>query len=250
MSVFDITTPAGSEAANQGDDRIRELKAALLDALRSGGTEGDESVFPGSAPSTAPVHRYRGLKGSAAARPPAGQYGLFFNTTRNVLQRDNGSSWDDIGTMIPPGTIMTFFQAAVPTGWTQVTTQNDKVLRVVNDTTGGNTGGTTGISTGIFHTVLAHVHGLPDSTHSHVLTNAGTESGVNTLLSSAFRVGVDNSTGDTSPMITPIALGGGTLMRKTATTNSQGGTGSTGSSGSATNVVNLAYINVIICSKD
>lgn len=250
MSIWDITTPAGSEAANQGDDRIRELKAALQDALRSGGTEGDESVFPGSSPSLAPVHRYRGLKGSAASRPPAGQYGLFFNTTKNVLQRDNGSSWDDIGTLIPPGTVMTFFQAAVPTGWTQVTTQNDKVLRVVNDQTGGNTGGSTGISGGIFHTVLAHVHSIPDTTHSHILTSFGTESSVNTLLSSAFRVGVDNSVGDGGPLIAPQAGGGGTLTRKTATTNSQGGPGSTGSSSSATNTVNLAYINIIICSKD
>ena len=47
---------------------------------------------------------------------------------------------------IPSGTVMSFFQAAAPTGWTQVTTQNDKLLRVVSGT-GGVSGGTNAFST-------------------------------------------------------------------------------------------------------
>jgi hypothetical protein len=42
---------------------------------------------------------------------------------------------------IPTGTVMPFFQSAAPTGWTQVTTQNDKAIRVVSGT-GGVSGGT------------------------------------------------------------------------------------------------------------
>jgi hypothetical protein len=47
---------------------------------------------------------------------------------------------------VPPGTVMLFYQTAAPTGWTQVTTQNDKALRVVS-ASGGVAGGTNPFST-------------------------------------------------------------------------------------------------------
>lgn len=47
---------------------------------------------------------------------------------------------------IPAGTVMLFYQAAAPTGWTQVTTQNNKDIRVVSGT-GGGTGGTVAYTT-------------------------------------------------------------------------------------------------------
>lgn len=167
MSVWDKTTPAGSDPKSQGDDRIRELKTAVEEALQGGTTEGLEAIFPGSAPTTAPRFSYRGLKGSTGSRPVAGQYGLYFDTTRNVLQRDNSSSWDDVGTVIPAGTVMPFFQAAAPVGWTQVVSQNDKVLRVVS-TTGGGSGGTIATSTTLAHThtVAAHHHTIA---HKHAV---------------------------------------------------------------------------------
>ncbi len=43
---------------------------------------------------------------------------------------------------IESGTVMLFFQAAVPTGWTQVTSQNNKAFRVVSGTGGGAAGAT------------------------------------------------------------------------------------------------------------
>jgi len=50
MGVWDKTTPAGTANISEGDDRIRELKEALEDALSSHGT------FPGGSPSTAPIY--------------------------------------------------------------------------------------------------------------------------------------------------------------------------------------------------
>jgi hypothetical protein len=47
---------------------------------------------------------------------------------------------------IPAGTIMSFFQAAAPTGWTQLGSQNNKGIRIVSGT-GGGTGGTIAFST-------------------------------------------------------------------------------------------------------
>jgi hypothetical protein len=50
------------------------------------------------------------------------------------------------GSSIPAGSVMSFFQAAAPTGWTQVATQNNKGIRIVSGT-GGGTGGTIAFST-------------------------------------------------------------------------------------------------------
>lgn len=59
---------------------------------------------------------------------------------------------------IPVGTVMVFFQAAAPTGWTQVVTQNDKALRVVSGA-GGGTGGSHSIATPPTHS-HAHTHSV------------------------------------------------------------------------------------------
>lgn len=167
-TTFDVTTPTGSEAMSSVDDRIRELKLAIQDMLRGGAAEGTEALTPGSSPLTAPVFRYRGLKGTTAARPASGQYGLYINTTKNTLQRDNSSSWEDVATLIPSGTVMAFFQAAPPVGWTQVTTQNDKALRVVSGT-GGGTGGVDALST---PPSTAHTHSIASANidHYHEMT--------------------------------------------------------------------------------
>jgi hypothetical protein len=44
------------------------------------------------------------------------------------------------------GTVLLFYQAAAPTGWTKVTTQDNKALRVVSGT-GGVAGGTVAFTT-------------------------------------------------------------------------------------------------------
>jgi hypothetical protein len=47
---------------------------------------------------------------------------------------------------------MLFYQAAAPTGWTKVTTHNDKALRVVNGA-GGGAGGTNAFSTVLINAI-------------------------------------------------------------------------------------------------
>jgi hypothetical protein len=51
----------------------------------------------------------------------------------------------------PAGTTLLFYQAAAPTGWTKVTTQNNKALRVVS----GATGGTASVGGSPFTSVFA-----------------------------------------------------------------------------------------------
>jgi hypothetical protein len=237
MGNFDVTTPAGSELLSQGDDKIREFKTAMREALRAGEVAGDdiegvEAIFPGASPSTAPVYRYRGLKGTTAERPTAGQYGLYYDTTRNVLQRDNGSSWDDIGGSFPSGTSTIFCQASAPVGWTKSTSNNDKALRVVSGS-GGGTGGTVGFSEYSNHTHTSSPHTLSVSEippHSHDIILVAYPGG-----------GPDGPVSlgeaDSHPVLTGAteSVGGGSSHTHTPTTVATG---------------QLAYVDVIVCSKD
>jgi len=228
--VWDATTPDGTEDASSGDNRIRELKADLENALQAQDPDA-ESVFPG-ADTSSPVYRYRGLRGATTARPAAGDYGLYVDTTRNVIQRDNGTSWDDIATLIPVGTVMVFYQAAAPTGWTKVVTQNDKALRVVSGS-GGVAGGTSSFSTGApnhNHTTASHalsVAELPPHYHTvpHDYGFAGNGEDI---------AGTSGPGGQTT--VNSGSAGSGTAHEH----------GNTGDSGAWV----PAYVDVIICSKD
>lgn len=225
--TWDITTPAGTEAKSLGDDRIRELKTDLQSAFRADAASGVEAVFPGS-DTAHPVFRYRGLRDTTAARPAAGQYGLYFDTTRNALQRDNGSSWADIATLIPAGTVMVFYQAAAPVGWTKITTQNDKALRVVSGT-GGGSGGTNALSSAHTHTytLIAHKHDL------HHLNTSG-----------SFTANVGSTAGAPGLMGTFSGGVGSIWQLFNDTDNSSAASDNTGSYAA------LAYIDVICASKD
>lgn len=237
MGNFDVTTPAGSDLLSQGDDKIREFKLAMREALRAGEVAGDdiegvEAIFPGASPSTAPVYRYRGLKDTTAARPTAGQYGLYFDTTRNVLQRDNGTGWDDIGTMIPSGTVVVFYQSTSPVGWTKSTANNDKALRVVSGS-GGGSGGTGPLSSIGTHTHTGGTHTLtvdeiPSHTHGIRFSGYG-------LPQQYIDGASDTPTGPTGGMAISESTGGGAG-------HSHGATGASSA--------DIAYIDVIVCSKD
>jgi hypothetical protein len=71
-------------------------------------------------------------------------------------------------TFFAAGTTLLFYQATAPTGWTQVTTQNDKVLRVVSGA-GGGTGGTTAF-TSVFTSRTPAGTNSGGSVSAHTLT--------------------------------------------------------------------------------
>jgi hypothetical protein len=98
-------------------------------------------------------------------------------TTGNVLT-SNGTTWTSGSAPgFPSGTVLLFYQAAAPTGWTQVTTQNNKALRVVSGTGGGtggsvafttafasqSAGGTVGSTTLSIAQMPSHTHTIPAS---------------------------------------------------------------------------------------
>lgn len=125
------------------------------------------------------------------------------------------------------GTVISFFQAAAPTGWTQITTHNDAMLRVVS-TAGGGTGGTVSAITNTHtHTtadLALTIDQIPAHTHSYSSMTATGSADFQTA--NANRSNTANTTGST---------GGGAI-------HNHGVTGS--------NTWSPKYIDMILASKD
>jgi hypothetical protein len=66
--------------------------------------------------------------------------------TVNGITFNDSTSLNSKYDIIPQSKVSVFFQAAAPTGWTKLITQNDKALRVVSGS-GGGSGGTTAFTT-------------------------------------------------------------------------------------------------------
>lgn len=145
---------------------------------------------------------------------------------------------------IPSGSVVLFYQAAAPTGWTQVTSLNDYALRIVSGT-GGTTGGTTA-----FSTVFAN--------QTPTINVSGLSAGATTLSTTQIP-----SHGHTTTVYNQGGCGGtgyqgthtdsGTFGSATTGNAGSGGSHSHSISGSATSssvVLNVQYANIILCSKN
>jgi microcystin-dependent protein len=194
------------------------------------------------------------LKGTTAARPAFGNVGrLFLNETLNTIQRDSGTSWIDVGTLIPSGTAMVFYQASAPTGWTAVAV-NDKFLRVVTSGgTGGSTGGTMAASTDLAHT---HTTGnftltsaeIPSHTHRLLATQNASSGWGSEQYGSGASIGASGARAGTGGSAYYASTPGGSGSASIEATGS-GGAHNHGTSGS-TAIGVFAYADIIICQKD
>ena len=128
------------------------------------------------------------------------------------------------------GTLVLFQQTAAPTGWTKVTTQNDKALRVVSGT--ASTGGSVAFTTAFASQAVAGTVG------STTLTTA--QMPAHTHPSSLF-------TNDCGATLSPNTFG----KAASILTGSTGGGGSHNHTFTGT-AINLAvqYVDVIIASKN
>lgn len=118
------------------------------------------------------------------------------------------------------GDKMVFYQAAASSGWTKLTTENDKALRVVSGGTGGTSGGSRPLSAAEVGNTTLTVAQIP--AHSHEVSYYVGQATVSTS-----KEGVKDYDGGASVT-----------------------TSETGGSGSHTHTLELAYIDVIICSKN
>lgn len=144
---------------------------------------------------------------------------------------------------IPAGTVMLFYQAAAPTGWTQVTALDDYALRLVSGS-GGSTGGTTA-----FSTVFAN--------QTPTITTSGLSAGATTL--STAQMPSHNHDlivwGGAAYTFTGAASTNSYQVTNTTSTSYAGGGGShthsiSGSATSSAITLNVQYANIIICSRN
>lgn len=149
-----------------------------------------------------------------------------------------------------------FFQASVPTGWTQDTSQNDKALRVVGPTGGGGSGGTTPLSSTVSlnhtHTLAtdldgAHTHTFTDHTHACGPTNNSSFRGFTNVIADngGFMTLYGNSGGSANiTQLTGTLASPGALTLSTQAAHTHGTPSSFG-----VNFV-FAYCDVIIGTKN
>jgi len=115
-------------------------------------------------------------------------------------------------------TVLMFYQASAPTGWTKVTTQNDKALRVVSGT-GGGAGGTRSLSSAVTGDHTLTIAEMPSHHHQ-------------------FPVDLNATAGSN---LNSTTAGAGIALRDTT---------DTGNGDPHNHPLALAYIDVIVCSKN
>ena len=128
ISSFITSNPTSSDPVNQGDDHLRLIKSVL------------QAQFPGVG-------------------------GLGYATTITATEAELNALHGFTNIGFAAGTRLPFFNATAPTGWTQVTTYANHMLRVVA-TAGGGTGGT---DSPILNntSVPAHTHTFTGTAHTH-----------------------------------------------------------------------------------
>ncbi len=144
--------PASGEVVNLFPAQNVNNMLALEDAI------GREHNFPGNQGSDAGQHAFPVVTAS-----PAGAEGRLAIVNDLLSWYSNGAWHNNRDSVIPQGTKMLFMQASAPTGWTQDTSLNDRVLRLVSGS-GGVTGGSWTLS-GV--TVDGHSLTGAEMNHSH-----------------------------------------------------------------------------------
>ena len=151
ISQLNDDWPLGSDKVLEGDNHLRLLKAILKTQFPGVGGQGFAT------PITATEEEINHLSG----------------LTGNVQDQIDAIN-ANVNLIAPAGTTLVFFQAAAPVGWTQLTANNDSMLRIVNTTGGGSGGSASPISLNWSHTHATNGHSLtiaemPAHTHTVAL---------------------------------------------------------------------------------
>jgi hypothetical protein len=212
-----VTYPADRSVFSDGTNIVPETSAILLPS--SGGT-GQSSLTANN------VILGNGTSAVQFVAP---------GTSGNVLT-SNGTTWaSGSAPGFPSGTAIIFAQTAAPTGWTKLTTHNDKALRVVSGT--ASPGGTVAFSTAfaskpVSGTVGSTTLGTSEiPSHTHVMANAGF-----TINPGGTNLARPSPATPPNPAIPTGATGGGGSHNHTF-------------SGTAIDLA-VQYVDVIIATKD
>lgn len=208
---LDDLWPLSGDAVLEGDNHLRLIKAIL------------KAQFPGV-----------GGDGFATAiTATEAEINYLSGVTSGIQAQLDAQEADFQGNLYAPaGTVMIFHQAAAPTGWTQVLTFDNSMLRVVNSGDGSGAGTDSPISW-----ASAHVH----TTAGHTLTIA--EVPAHTHSFTAYGSNGGNA-------VETAAAGVGTSFVQVTSSSGGGGSHTHGDTGSAGATFTPRYINVIKASKD
>ena len=209
----------------------------------------------------------------------ADTWGGKLNTNMNLIDTQMKANETAIGGAgVPSGTVMVFYQAAAPTGWTKSTSNNDKALRVVSGN-GGGTGGTHALSSppslAHTHTAAAHVHSVGAHSHgnnlsaaAHTLSTAEMPSHGHNINTNNFGSGAGNNragNGRTSGAAYVAYYNQGSMSGagssnshshsmsgsvSNSTAFNSGSAGGDATSSTTPTAFAPQYIDVIICAKD
>ncbi|SCY25971.1 hypothetical protein SAMN05216420_10423 [Nitrosospira sp. Nl5] len=137
--------------------------------------------------------------------------------------------------IIPPGSVTDWFQAAAPVGWTQLTTHNDKALRIVSGA-GGGSGGSVAFTAAFASQAVTGSNSATTLTSAQIPAHAhsgGMDTIVNTITGGPTSFFVHQNT---QPLPYTGLTGGGGSHNHAFT-------------GTAINLA-VQYIDMILASKD
>lgn len=152
---------------------------------------------------------------------------------------------------IPSGTRMVFAQATAPTGWTQVTELNDRLLRIVSGA-GGGTGGDWAISgISVDETTLTEDQ-IPEHYH-YLFTKDGSDASAYQMDApgNGERHVADHAShpGDQDYTMSAATTGDSPTLGRTSTVGSESAAGHTHSVSTGSDW-RPSYADVIVCEKD
>jgi len=141
LAQLNLNWPLGADSRSQGDDHLRLIKQVL------------KTTFPGAG----------GLGLASAINVTEDEFNFLSGVTSPIQSQLSNATF-------PAGTVLPFYQAAPPPGWTLVDVDNF-MLRAVN-TSGGTSGGTD--SPILNDTIPSHTHTISelatDTTGAHIHT--------------------------------------------------------------------------------
>jgi hypothetical protein len=213
------TWPLSGDFVSEGDNHLNLIKSVLKQQFPGANGQGFDT------PITATETEINYLGGARA------------NIQAQIDNLSGGEPGEPgTGSEFDPGTRMIFFQSSAPNGWTQVTSNNDAMLRIVSGAGGGSGGSASPISHA--HTTAGNtlqMFNLPAEMGQYInlsiTTGGGGSDGIDHTSSNHVAGGTSESTVSSNPVSIPSSQGAAHFHGDTGT-------------------IDFKYINVITASKD
>ena len=226
-AIVDLNSswPLGGDFLLDGDNHLRLIKDVL------------KTAFPGAG----------GLGFATPITATEAELNFVGGVTSSIQAQLDAIT--GVAGVFPSGTKMSFFQAAPPPGWTQVTTFASSMMRVVSGAGGGSGGSDDPISATLAHTHTTGAHALTASEmpqHNHLIVSSGSKTG---SLTSSNNWAEQRDTGTTGQDYTLEGKSGTPDLGVSGNVGS-GNTHTHGNTGSAALNYAPKYVDMIIATLD